>query len=183
MAETKLKINQTRLQEVTQDEIAALLNLSLQTIQNYKRYAFPDEIGPFPEGKKGTGTSILYSWNVVYHWYIKHQIYTKYKDLFTNTASPTVEEGEDWKKRKERASALKEEMDLAEAQGKLLPAKEVEKAWSDAVLKIRAKLLTLPKRVSNLLFDGMTVGDREIVIEEEVREALTVLSESESNEG
>lgn len=178
-----MSITKIALQEVNQQELAALIGVTAQSIYNWKKDVFSDEIGPFPQPVRTEGGNAnLYNWYVVKLWHEKYQLHTKYKDYITTSANPTsgIVEGVDTleqaKVRKANADASLAEIDLAKAQGLLLPAREVEKAWSDTVLRIRAKLLTVPKRVSNLLFDGMTVGDRETVVEEEIRETLSILS-------
>jgi phage terminase Nu1 subunit (DNA packaging protein) len=48
--------------------------------------------------------------------------------------------------RKERALASLRELQLAEAEGKLLRADQVEQAWAGAVIKLRNAVLAIPSR-------------------------------------
>lgn len=168
-----MTITKHYLTTVSQAELGALLNISLTTLMLWKDSSWPEEIGPFPQPIKD-GQKNIYNYFTAKLWQEKYLLHTKYKEYITPSSS-SVEDSEDWKKRKERAQALREEMDLAEAQKKLLPAHDVELAWSDTVLKIRAKLLTVPKRVSRLLYDGLKSSEREEIIDNEIRATLNLL--------
>lgn len=137
---------------ILQTELASRLSTTPTTIQNWERKNDWDAFtGPFPEGKK-EGKTKLYNWNACFQWYIKYVIFTEYSSLISDNAD------EDWKKVKEKEDALRtradrqmKDLELAEAQGKLVPAADIEEKMTETVLTIRQKILTLTPRLTVLL--------------------------------
>jgi transcriptional regulator with XRE-family HTH domain len=160
-------IKEADFTKLTQLEVAKMLGVNPATIRNWEMNA-NEEIGPFPKSKEG------YLWSACLLWYVKYQALTKYKDLMMPKGATTLE---DEKKRKEAALASMAELELAERQGKMVGAKDVERKWTDVVLKIRSKLLCLPSRLSTIIRDGSTSVEKQEVIEEEIIEVLKELSE------
>lgn len=169
------KITEDYLKGITQIELANLLGVTTTTIRNWESISFEDEIGPFPQAKKD-GTKKLYNFSVCRDWYTKYQCLTKYKDLLTAKKEGSLE---DAKTKKEWALAAMAEMELAEAQGKVVKASEVERKWSHIVLTIRSKLLSLPGRLSMLIDPSLSVNERTAIIDNEIRTVLEELSKDE----
>ena len=175
------KYTKAELSRVTQADLAPLLGVSNPTISNWKDQQFDDFVGPFPQPASREKTHLLYDFHVVRSWWVKYQIFTQYKDLIapSDQAEPGSGTLEQAKTRRANADASLAEIELAVAQGKLIPVKDVEAEWSDQVLKVRAKLLTIPKRVSKLLYDGLRSSEREEIIEREIRDTLTIMKSSD----
>jgi hypothetical protein len=77
-----------------------------------------------------------------------------------------------------KAQADKTELQLEVENGNLLPVDEVESVWSDVTTAIRAKLLSLPTRISPQLQD-LSQPEMESVMQEQIYEALEELSETD----
>ena len=74
--------------------------------------------------------------------------------------------------RKERALASLRELQLAEAEGKLLSAAEVEAGWSGAILRLRDAMLAVPVKCAPRFADPKHA---EAIIRAEVERALQSL--------
>jgi hypothetical protein len=55
--------------------------------------------------------------------------------------------------RNEKALASLRELQLGEAEGKLLRADQVEQAWSAAIIKLRSAVLSIPSRCASQFAD------------------------------
>ena len=71
--------------------------------------------------------------------------------------------------RKERALASMRELQLAQLEGTLLSAADVEATWSGAILRLRAAMLAIPSRCASRFADPRHA---ENVIRQEVEIAL-----------
>jgi len=80
-----------------------------------------------------------------------------------------------------KAQADKTELQLEVENGNLLLVDEVESTWADIVTAIRAKLLSLPTRISPQLID-LTQPEMESVLQEQIYEALEELANSDLSE-
>ena len=83
----------------------------------------------------------------------------------------------------ERARLIKAKADLAEMEahgrrGELLPAEDVEAAWTAVLARLRARLLVLPDRLAPLCVEETTIAGVRDQIRKAVREALDELSET-----
>lgn len=81
----------------------------------------------------------------------------------------------------ERARLVKAKADLAEMEaarqkGDLLPAEAVEKAWTDVLALLRARLLVLPDRIAPLVHEESTIAGARGVVREAIVEALAELA-------
>jgi hypothetical protein len=81
----------------------------------------------------------------------------------------------------ERARLVKAKADLAEMdagarRSDLLPASEVEEAWTAILARLRARLLVLPDRLAPLVHEETTIAGRRQRIHDTIAEALTELS-------
>lgn len=83
---------------------------------------------------------------------------------------------EEAKRRKIVAEAGIAETELAQTQGTLIPANEVEKAWSDLVANCRAKLLSLPAKVGPEVFAADSLVEVKVLLKKHINEALHELS-------
>jgi len=82
------------------------------------------------------------------------------------------------KTRLTKAQADKAELEVSSLEGELIPAKLVQDTWTDLVASIRAKLLGLPSKVAHQVITVETYQDAELIIKEQVYEALDELAES-----
>jgi hypothetical protein len=78
--------------------------------------------------------------------------------------------------RKEKALAGLRELQLRQAEGKLLSATQVEHAWSEAVIKMRNAMLAVPSRCAPRLSDPKHA---EQVIRGEIEIALRQLCKAD----
>tara|TARA_X000001382_G_C3076192_1_gene149033 strand:+ start:64 stop:591 length:528 start_codon:yes stop_codon:yes gene_type:complete len=76
------------------------------------------------------------------------------------------------------AQARKAELEVEELEGNLIPAQLVEDTWSDYVSNARAKLLGIPSRVAHQVITVDKYAEAELMIKEQVHEALDELSEN-----
>jgi len=76
------------------------------------------------------------------------------------------------------AQARKAELEVEELEGNLIPAQLVEDTWSDYVSNARAKLLGIPSRVAHQVITVDKYAEAELIIKEQVHEALDELSEN-----
>ena len=80
------------------------------------------------------------------------------------------------KERLEAAKADMEEVKLAKLKGELVEANTVEKAWSRMALAFRAKILSMPRKISGQAIAIRERNELEDFLTESVREALEELS-------
>jgi len=73
------------------------------------------------------------------------------------------------------------ELEIAEKKRELLPADEVRDAYSKLVMNARGRLLALPNLVAPLVAVESDVPECEKIVKERVYEALTELTEGESD--
>jgi phage terminase Nu1 subunit (DNA packaging protein) len=81
----------------------------------------------------------------------------------------------------ERARLIKAKADIAEMEasgrrGELLPAEDVEAAWTAVLARLRARLLVLPDRLAPLCHEETTIAGVRDQIRKAVREALDELA-------
>jgi phage terminase Nu1 subunit (DNA packaging protein) len=83
-------------------------------------------------------------------------------------------------RRKEVALARLRELELAEKRGELINAAEAERAWSEALANMKARLLTVPARVSSRL---PSLSHRDIAaIDAELRQAMNEIADNKQPE-
>jgi len=80
-------------------------------------------------------------------------------------------------KAREWLKVAKEDLLLKKMRGELLAADEVESEWAALISAARSRLLLLPDKVAQRV-GGPDVHQLRAVIDEEIREALSALSES-----
>ena len=86
--------------------------------------------------------------------------------------------------RSERARLVKARADLAEMEAAekredLIPAHEVTAAWTEIVVLIRSRLLTIPDKVAPLVHETNTIPEARDVIRKAIYEALTDIASTE----
>ena len=82
------------------------------------------------------------------------------------------------KTRLTKAQADKAELEVSSLEGELIPAQLVQDTWADFVASIRAKLLGLPSKVAHQVLIAENYQDAELIIKDQVYEALDELAES-----
>lgn len=85
------------------------------------------------------------------------------------------------KARLDKARTEKVELEIEVLKGSLIPADQVEKAWSDLVIAFRAKILSLHSKISPQLAALKTIPEIELKLKTELREALAELSNLDPN--
>ena len=75
------------------------------------------------------------------------------------------------------AQARKAELEVEQLEKTLIPAQLVEDTWVDYVSNVRAKLLGLPSRVAHQVITVDKYAEAELIIKEQVYEALNELAE------
>lgn len=78
--------------------------------------------------------------------------------------------------------AESDRLDLEERKKALLNRDEVAQAWGEMISAARNVLLQLGAKLAPRLTDGMSVAEREALINAEVRKALSALSEDRADE-
>ena len=86
---------------------------------------------------------------------------------------------EEAKRRKIAAEAALSETELATVQGKLIPADQIEKEWSEMIMNCRAKLLSIPAKVSPEVFAADDLTTVKVLLKQAINEALNELSVGE----
>ena len=86
---------------------------------------------------------------------------------------------EEAKRRKLAAEAALAETELAQVQGRLVEAEVVERAWAELVANCRAKLLSIPSKVSPEVFAAESLVEVKATMKSAITEALNELSNSE----
>jgi phage terminase Nu1 subunit (DNA packaging protein) len=83
---------------------------------------------------------------------------------------------EEAKRRKMAAEASLAEVELETVQGKLIPADQIEKEWSELIMNCRAKLLSIPSKVSPEIFAADDLTTVKVLLKQALQEALNELS-------
>jgi terminase small subunit / prophage DNA-packing protein len=85
---------------------------------------------------------------------------------------------EEAKRRKIAAEAALAEVELAITQGKLIPADQIEKAWSEMIMACRSKLLSIPTKASPEVFAAENLTEVKVILKQSINEAINELSVS-----
>ncbi len=83
---------------------------------------------------------------------------------------------DEWRTRKVAAEAQVAELELARIQGTLCLTEDVTKAWETVLHACKAKFLAMPTKTAPLLANEIDVAAIQIILEEQVKEALSELS-------
>jgi hypothetical protein len=86
---------------------------------------------------------------------------------------------EEAKRRKIAAEAALAEVELETVQKKLIPAEQIEKEWSEMIMNCRAKLLSIPAKVSPEVFAADDLTTVKVLLKQSINEALNELSVGE----
>lgn len=97
-------------------------------------------------------------------------------NLLGDTAAIDIEEA---KRRKLAAEAELAETELHQVRGRLIELEEVEKTWSELFAACRARLLSLPSKLSPEVFAADSVTEVKGILKAGVIEALNELSDLE----
>ena len=76
------------------------------------------------------------------------------------------------------AQARKAELEVEEMESNLIPAQLVEDTWISYIANVRAKLLGLPSRIAHQVITVDKYPEAELIIKEQVHDALNELSEN-----
>ncbi len=97
------------------------------------------------------------------------------KNVKKSGRKPSPTSARAWRTRKEAALAQLRELQLKRERGRSLDAEQVAREWADILRTVRGALLAVVRRVRERL-PHLTAQDA-AVIDEEIRKALTALSE------
>jgi phage terminase Nu1 subunit (DNA packaging protein) len=75
-----------------------------------------------------------------------------------------------------KARADLTEMEKAQALAELIPAQDVEKAWTDVLTNCRAKLLSIPTKTAPEVYAAESLTEVKVVLKSAVNEALSELA-------
>lgn len=144
-------------QYVSARELAEILDLTERRINQ-----IVSEKDIFPKGENGK-------------FIVSQCVYNYYADKFfgDEIEKALIQE----KTLHEKAKREKTELLLAKMKGEMHDAADVEKALTDMVITFRNKVLGIPSKVAPLLVGQKNIGKIRDIIDKEVREALTELSE------
>lgn len=78
-----------------------------------------------------------------------------------------------------RAKADIMEMERAGMEEKLIPAEDIEQAWMEAAINMRAKMLSLPTKASPEVFAAESLAEVKNILKEQIYEALAELDNVE----
>jgi phage terminase Nu1 subunit (DNA packaging protein) len=75
------------------------------------------------------------------------------------------------------------ELQIAEMEGRLIPAEDVEQRWSKLAFACRAKLLSIPTRLAPEIVNCKNLAQAQAMLTDLVHEALTELSQGKNSGG
>ena len=104
-------------------------------------------------------------------WFIK-----TFLRAFDNSGDGQALDGAAEKARLDRAKANLAELDLAQKEGRLVPASAIEKAWGSIATEIRTRLMSIPASTAPRITGKMSTVEIEAIIREQVDEALNAIS-------
>ena len=127
----------------------------------------------FPVLVKGRGRGgSQYETADVIHWMNKKNI----DNLMGDAGAIDMEEA---KRRKMAAEAALAETELAQVQGRLVEADEIDRAWGELVANCRAKLLSIPSKVSPEVFSAESLVQVKTTLKSAILEALNELADTQ----
>lgn len=144
--------------EASQTEIAEILGLTTRQIRNLEGEGMPH---------RAEGNRKLYPLPGAVQWYYQREI---------ARAMPT--DFEEAKARKMAAEAALAELELAQAEGRIVTVDDMEKMLSSPLYRLRAKMLSLPSKWAPSLVGCRTVAEAQTRLEAAVEEAMLALAET-----
>ena len=151
------------LKRVTTEELSGFMGISSRRIQQ-----LAEELPAFGRARYGHGK------------WICAKAIQAYIEFRTREEEQTRADEKYHEKRLTKFKADREELRLKEEQRELARVDEVHAVYRDKVLMMRSKILLLPRRLASLKMPG-TVREREVMIAEELDQALQELSGEEQN--
>lgn len=127
-----------------QENIAAAFGVAPKTIVEWQEHGFPIAV----RGKRGVPSE--YDLPACIDWLVKREV--------------NKVQGERPQDRLARAQAIRVEIDIAEQQGLLIPATEVEPKWRAACVAAREQLLRERRRAVTALNKAKTPKERDAVL-------------------
>ena len=154
----------SRRQQVTRRELAASLDVHMQTVTKWEREGMPIAI----PGSKGRPTL-----------YLEHDVRRWLKAREKASQTTGVVDLARERARKERAQAVLAEQTFEARSRELLPRGEVEKVWAAEVAAVRTKLLALPTILADQVHRAAVlegVDGVEAVLQTAILDVLTELA-------
>jgi hypothetical protein len=114
-------------------------------------------------------------------WMLKHNLKHSADDAATvDDARPeSMMTGKDWKARKERAAALKAELDYEKAMGHVVDRAELEQYLGTMMVAFSKQLDALDERIAHVIGDGMSFKERKTKARAEIQKTKRVLEACE----
>jgi phage terminase Nu1 subunit (DNA packaging protein) len=154
---------------VNKNQLASIIGRSEEWLTQAQKQS------DFPVLQKGRGRAgSRYETADVIDWMNRKNI----DNLLGDAGSIDLEEA---KRRKMAAEAALAETELAQVQGRLVEADEIERAWSELVANCRAKLLSIPSKVSPEVFAAESLVEVKATLKSAILEALNELADSETH--
>lgn len=144
------------LNKLSQAEFSALLGVSTRTIQRNPR---------LEALRHGSGQGCFYVWAEFWKVYGPDLSQAPGGDKETDRA------------RKDRADADLAELEVARRSGQLLDRAEAVATWSSLLSRLKQNLLGLGGRLAPRLVDGLTLAERQDLLDREVKASLRELAE------
>lgn len=141
---------------VNKRTLAAMLGVTERTLTHWQAEGLPFIAGT------GRGKSNFYAVPQVIAWMVAREV-----------AKAGAESGRD---RVARLQGDLLEIELAAKHGTLIPAAEIEPAWTSLVVAARQALLAMPARAAPLLVNLADADQAREILDEQVRDALTKLA-------
>lgn len=152
--------------QVNRDRLSDFLGVSTRRIDELVREGMPGE------RPKTTGDSWKFDTAAAVEWLRQKERQNVLGEVVR------IDEGEA-KRRKVAAEAALMELELAKAQGKVLPITDFSKAWEGMIGSCRAKLLGLGSKLGPALAIMADPSQCSVAIDRELNEALQELSDFE----
>lgn len=157
------------LEALNQKQLATLLGLTTRQMWVLQNEGLPSE---------GLGKERKFVWRTCFEWYIKRKV------AELTPKSTLTGEGEEWARtlteqqtRKTKADAERAEIKLAKERGEVVEVERVKQDLIKAFAIVRNRALGLPTKVAPLIAVNGNLPKVKAIIEAEVIEFLTGLSQ------
>ena len=149
---------------VNKAALSEILAVSERTLSTWQKDGLPIE--------QKQGRENLYDTAKVIQWLIQRH------GLSLTRSGGEVLDLEAEKARLTKAQADSAELKLAQQQGQLLAANEVQAVWEDYILACRAKLLAMPSKLAAILAHESEPTLVQVTLQAAIHEALNELSQA-----
>lgn len=163
-----------RGQIVTRQGLADVFGVSVVTVDTWRRNGMP----VLSEGSKGK--SFEFNTSDCIEWRVREKVAEARPDVDEDGARVSAEEAE---RRKKVADAGLAELRLAQFDGTLVEASEVESAWGDLMTLCKRRLLALPTKLAPILAIENDAAKIQRGLNDAITDALNELSRGQDAGG